>query len=278
MSKPVIVSQSPEFLYNTEVEKMLLVIDIGNTNITIGCMDTQNTCFVERLSTVHTKTALEYAIDMKNVFDLYGMKSSSLKGCMISSVVPQLTEVIKQAVRKVFGMEKRVLVLGPGIKTGLNIKTDNPGQVGADLVASAVAGLGKYHAPMIIIDMGTATTASVIDHNRQYIGGMIMPGAGISLEALVSGASQLSSIGLEAPKHVIGTNTIDCMKSGILYSSACSVDGIIDRIEEELGEKTTVIATGEYAKKILPFCRKKILLEEDLLLQGLQMIYERNNI
>lgn len=255
---------------------MLLALDIGNTNITIGCMDTQNTCFVERLSTVHTKTELEYAIDIKNVLDLYTVEESSLEGCIISSVVPQLTEVLKQAVKKVLGADKRILVLGPGIKTGLNIKTDNPGQVGADLVASAVAGIARYRAPMIIIDMGTATTASVIDHNRQYIGGMIMPGAGVSLEALVSGASQLSSIGLEAPKHVIGKNTIDCMKSGILYSNACSVDGIIDRIEEELGEPTTVIATGEFAQKILPFCRKKLILEEDLLLQGLRLIYEKN--
>lgn len=257
---------------------MLLALDIGNTNITIGCMDAQNTYFVERLSAVHTRTELEYAIDIKIVLDLYGIRQASLEGCIISSVVPQLTEVIRQAVKKVLGMDKRVLVLGPGIKTGLNIKTDNPGQVGADLVASAVAGIAKYQAPMIIIDMGTATTASVIDRNKQYIGGMIMPGAGISLEALVSGTSLLSSIGLEAPKHVIGKNTIDCMKSGILYSNACSVDGIIDRIEEELGEKTTVIATGEFAQKILPFCRKRIILDEDLLLQGLQVIYEKNKI
>lgn len=255
---------------------MLLALDIGNTNITIGCMDMQNIYFVERVSAVRTKTELEYAANIKMVFDLYDIPLRSVEGCILSSVVPQLTQIIRQAVKKVFGSGVNVMVLGPGIKTGLNIKTDDPGQVGADLVAAAVAGIAKYPVPMIIIDMGTATTASVIDKNKQYIGGMIMPGAGISLEALVSGASQLSSIGLEAPKHVIGKNTIECMKSGILYSTACAVDGIIDRIEEELKQKTTLVATGEFAQKILPFCRKKIILEEDLLLQGLRVIYEKN--
>ena len=155
---------------------------------------------------------------------------------------------------------------------------EHPGELGADLVAAAVAGIAEYTAPMIIIDMGTATTASVIDSKKNYIGGMILPGIGISLDALTSRASQLSGISIEAPKRVIGKNTIDCMKSGVLYSNAGALDGIVERIEEELGMKTTVVATGGLAKKIIPYCRKKMILDEDLLMKGLWIIYEKNKM
>ena len=168
------------------------------------------------------------------------------------------------------------MVLGPGVKTGLNIVMDNPGQLGADLVADAVAGLASYPVPLVVIDMGTATTISVVNRKKQYIGGMIMPGVGISLDALTARASQLSGISIDAPRHIIGKNTIECMKSGVLYSNAAALDGIIDRIEEELGEKTTVIATGGLAKKIVPHCRKEIILDEELLLKGLMLIYRKN--
>lgn len=255
---------------------MILALDVGNTNIVIGCIDDKKTYFIERLSTVRTKTELEYAVDIKTVLDLYHINRADIEGCIISSVVPQITTAVKLAAEKVLGGHTKVLVLGPGLKTGLNIKMDNPAQLGADLVADAVAGIAHYPAPMIIIDMGTATTASVVDSDKQYIGGMIMPGVGISLDALTSRASQLSSIGIDEPKRVIGKNTIECMKSGVLYSNAGAIDGIIDRIEEELGEKTTVIATGGLAKKIIPFCRKNIILDEDLLLKGLLVIYEKN--
>ena len=167
-------------------------------------------------------------------------------------------------------------MLGPGVKTGLNIVMDNPGQLGADLVADAVAGLASYPVPLVVIDMGTATTISVVNSKKQYIGGMIMPGVGISLDALTARASQLSGISIDAPRHIIGKNTIECMKSGVLYSNAAALDGIIDRIEEELGEKTTVIATGGLAKKIVPHCRKEIILDEELLLKGLMLIYRKN--
>lgn len=255
---------------------MILALDIGNTNIVIGCIDKEKTCFIERLSTVRTKTELEYAVDIKTVLDIYGMKGADIEGCIISSVVPQITNAVRLATEKVVGKDSKIFVLGPGIKTGLDIKMDNPGQLGADLVAAAVAGIAQYPAPMIIVDMGTATTATVINSDKQFIGGMIMPGVGISLDALTSGASQLSSIAIEAPKRVISKNTIDCMKSGVLYSNAGAIDGIIDRIEEELGEKATVIATGGLAKKIIPYCRKDIILDEDMLLKGLLIIYEKN--
>lgn len=253
---------------------MILAIDIGNTNIVVGCIDEEKIYFTERLSTVRTKTELEYAVDLKTVLDIYHIKRTDIEGCIISSVVPQITGIAKLAAEKI--LKKEVMVLGPGVKTGLNIVMDNPGQLGADLVADAVAGLASYPVPLVVIDMGTATTISVVNSKKQYIGGMIMPGVGISLDALTARASQLSGISIDAPRHIIGKNTIECMKSGVLYSNAATLDGIIDRIEEELGEKTTVIATGGLAKKIVPHCRKEIILDEELLLKGLMLIYRKN--
>lgn len=253
---------------------MILAIDIGNTNIVVGCIDEEKIYFTERLSTVRTKTELEYAVDLKTVLDIYHIKRTDIEGCIISSVVPQITGIAKLAAEKI--LKKEVMVLGPGVKTGLNIVMDNPGQLGADLVADAVAGLASYPVPLVVIDMGTATTISVVNSKKQYIGGMIMPGVRISLDALTARASQLSGISIDAPRHIIGKNTIECMKSGVLYSNAAALDGIIDRIEEELGEKTTVIATGGLAKKIVPHCRKEIILDEELLLKGLMLICRKN--
>lgn len=253
---------------------MILAIDIGNTNIVVGCIDKEKTYFIERLSTVRTKTELEYAIDLKTVLDIYHIKRTDIEGCIISSVVPQITNAVVKAAEII--LKKEVMIIGPGLKTGLNIMLDNPSEMGADRVADAVAALSEYPVPFVTVDMGTATTFSVVDDKKRYIGGMIMPGVRVSLDALVSRASQLSGISLEEPRKLIGKNTIDCMKSGILYGNAAAVDGIIDRIEEELGQKVTVIATGGMAKKIVPHCRRKIILDEDLLLKGLLVIYEKN--
>ena len=175
-------------------------------------------------------------------------------------------------------LKQDVMVLGPGTRTGLNILMDNPATLGADLVADAVAGIKHYPLPLIIIDMGTATTLCVVDEHKNYIGGMIMPGVGISLDALTARASQLSGIGIEPPKRVISKNTIECMKSGVLYSSAGAMDGCIERMEEELGMRTTVVATGGLAKKIIPYCKRDIILDEELLLKGLYVIYEKNRV
>ena len=253
---------------------MILAIDIGNTNIVVGCIDDEKTYFIERLSTVRTKTELEYAVDLKTVLDIYHIKKTDIEGCIISSVVPQITDIARLAAEKI--LKKEVMVLGPGVKTGLNIMMDNPGQLGADMVADAVAGLASYPVPFIVIDMGTATTVSVVNDKKQYIGGMILPGVGVSLDALTSRASQLSGISIDAPKHIIGKNTIECMKSGVLYSNAAALDGIVERIEEELGQRTTVIATGGLAKKIVSHCKREIILDEDLLLKCLRVIYEKN--
>ena len=253
---------------------MILAIDIGNTNIVVGCIDKEKIYFIERLSTVRTKTELEYAIDLKTVLDIYHIRRTDIEGCIISSVVPHITNVAKLAAEKI--LKKEVLVLGPGVKTGLNIMLDNPGEMGADRVADAVAALTYYPVPLVIVDMGTATTVSVVDEKKRYLGGMILPGVRVSLDALTSRASQLSGISIEEPKKLIGKNTVDCMKSGILYGNAAAVDGIIDRIEEELGKKVTAIASGGMSGKISPLCKRKIIQDEDLLLKGLLIIYEKN--
>ena len=253
---------------------MILAIDIGNTNIVIGCIEERKCVFVERLSTVRTKTELEYAIDIKSVLDIYHIRRDDLDGGIISSVVPEITTVAKLAVEKI--LKKEPLVVGAGIKTGLNIRIDNPAQLGSDLVVDSVAALAEYPAPMLIFDLGTANTVCVIDKNKNYIGGMIYPGIGVSLESLTAHASQLGGIGLEPPEHIIGKNTVECMKSGTLYSAAAAIDGLVDRLCDELEGDVTVIATGGLAKKVVPYCRRKIILDDDLLLKGFAVIYRKN--
>ncbi len=253
---------------------MILAIDIGNTNTVLGCCRDQNILFVERLSTAPSRTVLEYAISIKNVLELYQIDRKEITGAIISSVVPPLTNLFREAVQKIVGIEP--MVVGPGVKTGLNILMDNPAQVGSDLIVNAVAAITEHEAPLIIIDMGTATTISVIDAKKNYIGGMIMPGIRVSLDSLVSRTSQLVRISLDAPKRLIGKNTAECMKSGVIHGNAACIDGMIDRIEQDLGEKTTVIATGGLAPKIIPHCVHEIQLDDALLLKGLMYIYYKN--
>ena len=253
---------------------MILAIDIGNTNIVIGCFEGESIVFTERLSTKHTATELEYAISFKNVLEIYGIKTNEIDGGIISSVVPSLTNIIKGAIGKL--TPNKILSVGPGLKTGLNIKMDNPAAVGADLVVGAVAAINEYELPMIFFDMGTATTISAIDKDKNYIGTVIIPGIEVSLNSLVGGTSQLPKISLEAPEKVLATNTVDSMKSGILYSTASYIDGMIDRIAEEMGEIKTVVATGGLASSVIPLCKKNVILDDELLLKGLMIIYNKN--
>lgn len=253
---------------------MILAIDIGNTNIVIGCIDGEKVCFVERVSTNLAKTELEYVVEFRTLFELYQIGLENITGSIISSVVPPLNNIIKASLEKLF--HRPPMVVGPGLKTGLNILMDNPAQLGADLVVNAVAGLHYYGAPIIMIDMGTATTISVVDENKNYVGGMILPGVKVSLDSLVNRTSQLPRISLEAPKKVIGRNTIDCMKSGIVMGQAACLDGMIERIYEELGYEAPVVATGGLAGSIVPYCKKKIICDNELTLKGLGLIYHRN--
>ena len=253
---------------------MILAIDIGNTNIVIGCFDGDKIIFTERLWTNHKSTELEYAILFKNVLEIYSISPDCIDGGIISSVVPSLTNVIKSAMQKLTNAE--VMSVGPGVKTGLNILTDNPAQLGSDLVVDAVAGINEYPVPLVIFDLGTATTVSVIDKNKSYMGTIIIPGIEVSLNSLVGGTSQLPKISLEIPKNVIGTNTVDCMKSGIMNFTAAGIDGIIGKIEKEIGEKVTVVATGGLASTVVPLCDRDIILDDELLLKGLMIIYNKN--
>lgn len=254
---------------------MILTINIENTNTIIGCSENSEFIFVESISTNTSRTELEYAISLKNIFELHKLEISKVEGAIISSVVPPVTSIVKGAVKRILG--KEAIVIGPGVKTGLNIMTDNPAQLGSDLVANAVAGIAKYEAPMMIVSMGTATTISVINEKKQYVGGMIIPGIQVSSESLTRETAQLPKIGLEKPKRAIGTNTIECMKSGLIYGNAACIDGSIARIEKELGfSVATIVATGEYIRHILPYCERKMCLDETLLLEGLKLIYEKN--
>jgi len=252
---------------------MILAVDIGNTNIVIGCMEQEKIYFVERVSTDTSKTELEYVVEFKTLLELYRIGLGEITG-IIASVVPPLNNVVKTAMEKLFRLTP--LLVGPGVKTGLNILMDNPAQVGADLIVNAVAGLQYYGAPIIMIDMGTATTISVVDEKKNYIGGMILPGVKVSLDSLVNRTSQLPRISLEPPKKVIGKNTIDCMKSGIIMGQAACIDGMTQRIQEELGYQATVVATGGLAGSIIPYCRQNVIHDDELTLKGLNIIYHKN--
>ncbi|MHB1454358.1 MAG: type III pantothenate kinase [Saccharofermentanales bacterium] len=253
---------------------MILAIDIGNTNIVMGCLDSDEIRFEARLATDHSQTAEQYAIELKNILELYDFDKAEIGGSIISSVVSPLTGVLKRAVELV--TRKTPLIVGPGLKTGLNIMIDNPGQLGSDLVVGAVAALAEYPVPLIIFDLGTATTASVIDGTRTFLGGIIYPGINVSLGALTSTTSQLPKISIEKPARVIGRNTIDSMTSGIVYGNASMMDGMADRIEEEIGQTVTVIATGGLAGLISPYCRRQVIYDPDLMLKGLYLIYMKN--
>jgi type III pantothenate kinase len=253
---------------------MILAIDIGNTNIVIGGFEDNKISFKERVSTNQTATDLEYAVTVKTALEVHGYKAEDVTGAVLSSVVPSVTNTFKRAVEKCFGVKP--LVVGPGVKNGLSILIDNPKQLGSDLVVDAVAGINEYPVPLIIVDMGTATTFSVIDSKRNYIGGLILAGMAVSTDALVSRTSQLPRFSFDVPEKVIGTNTVDCLKSGILYSNAAGIDGIVERIEDELGEKCTVVSTGGLAGLITPLCKRKVIYDDDLLLKGLMLIYKKN--
>lgn len=253
---------------------MILTIDIGNSNIVLGGVEGNEIRFEARLRTDATKTSDEYCIDLKMILEVYGFAKQDIEGAIIASVVPQVLNSMQTAVKKLTG--KAALVVGPGLKTGLNIQIENPAQTGADLVVGCVAALREHKAPMIIVDMGTATTMIVLDKNSAMVGGCIMPGVKISMDALTDRTALLPGLQLDQPKKAIGRNTIDCMRSGIMMGAACTIDGMIERMEAELGYETTVIATGGIAKFVLPMCKKEIIYDKDLLVKGLATLYREN--
>ena len=253
---------------------MIIAVDIGNSNIVIGGIQDNRILFEARLRTDTTKTSDEYSIDLKMIFDIHHLELAQIEGSIISSEVPQVLNSIKTALWKLTG--KTSLVVGPGVKTGLNIKVENPTQTGADLVVGCVAAMREQKPPLIVVDMGTATTMVVVDGSGAFIGGCICPGVKISLDALTQRTALLPGLQLDQPKHAIGRNTVECMRSGIMLGTACMIDGMITRLEEELGCKTTVIATGGIAQFIVPLCRTEMRYEKNLILKGLAHIYREN--
>ena len=250
---------------------MVLAIDIGNTHILLGCFEDRKILFTELLSTDRSYTDLEYASLIKSALEFNVASFEDIEGAIISSVVPSVTGTIKTAVERFANVSP--IVVGPGVKTGLKIRIDNPAQLGSDLVVSAVAGIKEYGVPQINIYMGTATAFSLIDSEKNYLGTSIGAGMGIAAEALSSKTSQLPNIAFETPKKVIGTNTVDSMKSGLICQNAALIDGMIERIEEEYGEECVIVATGRYSSLVTPLCKHKIICDKELILKGLIEVY-----
>lgn len=253
---------------------MILAIDVGNTNIVIGGIEDNKTVFSARCSSDRSKTADEYALILSGILSMHGVSPDQIEGGILSSVVPSLRDSLPKAVKILAG--KQILVVSPDLRTDLKLEMDNPRQMGSDLLVDAVAALAKYPAPMAVFDMGTATTMSVIDRRGVYVGGHIIPGLRVSIDALSGRAAQLPYVNLEAPKHFIGKNTVDCMQSGAIYSTAAMLDGLVLRAREEFGSDLTAVITGGLAPTVVPFCKEEIHLEPDLLVEGLKILYEKN--
>ena len=253
---------------------MILTIEIGNSTITLGGVEGSEIRFECRINTDRVKTSDTYCIDLKTLFEIYGIDMASIEGVIIASVVPQVLNSVRTAIRKLLNTEP--LVVGPGLKTGLDIRLENPGQMGADLVAADVAALSEHKPPLIIIDMGTATTMAVLDPNGAHLGGCVCPGVKISLEALTGNTSLLPGIQLDSPKQALGRNTADAMRSGIMFGTASMLDGMIDRFRAETGWDFTIVATGGLAKRIVPLCHNEIVYDRHLIIKGLARLYRDN--
>lgn len=253
---------------------MILAVDVGNTNIVIGAIQKQKITFTARISTDHKRTSDEFAFLISGILASHQLNPKEMEGGIVSSVVPELKAVIQHTLEQLIG--KPILVVGSGLRTGLNIRTDDPAQLGSDLVLGAVAAAAKYPKPIIIYDLGTATTLSVIDVNGNYIGGMIIPGMRLSIDALSGHTAQLPYVHLENPPQLIGTNTINCMQSGVVYGHAAMLDGLTERVEEFLGQAATVVATGGLVHMVAPYCKRSLICDDHLLMDGLRILYDKN--
>lgn len=254
---------------------MILTVDIGNTLIKVGAWDHEDLVFVSRMQTNPLKTQDEYAVTFLDLLRLNDCNNAQFDGAIIASVVPPLTLPIRRAVQTVI-RSQRVYAVGPGLRTGLNIKIDNPATLGADMACAAVAALRKYMMPCIIISMGTATAIFALDKEGSFVGGAVTAGVDISMEALARKTAQLPYVSLEAPERVIGSNTVDCIRSGILYGTAYMLDGITLQMKRELGGECTVVACGGLASSIVGHCATDIQVDDHLVLEGLRLIYHKN--
>ena len=253
---------------------MILGIDVGNTNIVIGCLEDGQVLNTVRVRTEPGLTAAECGIQLKQLFDFFGIDRHGFEGAILSSVVPPVTEPLRQAVEMLTGV--KCLLVGPGMKTGMNVRIDDPGTLGCDLVVGGVAAIAEYGAPVIVLDLGTATTITLIDENKCFRGGAILPGVKLSYAALAAGTSLLPDISITPPKKCVATNTVDCMRSGAVFGTAATIDGMVERMEAELGKPCKVVATGGLASSITPYCKREIICDDLLLLKGLWILYQKN--
>ena len=254
---------------------MLLAVDIGNTNIKVGAWDADQLIFVSAMHTNVLRTADEYAARLLDVFRLHGCTGAQFDAAMISNVVPPLSSVLTAAVAQVI-QSNRVYLASPTMESGLEIQVDSPATLGADLVCAAAAVARKLPLPCVMIGLGTASIIFAIDKDARLIGGAVSPGVSISIDALANRTAQLPHINLENPGPIIGKNTVDCMKSGIVYGTACMLDGMIARMREEMDGEVSAVAFGGLSHSIVPYCREKILLDDTLVLEGLKILYENN--
>ena len=253
---------------------MLLTADVGNTNIKLGLFDGERLVHKLRVSTNPSMTSDEYAVELYTFFQIYNIISSAVTASIISSVVPKVTQPLREAIEIVTGVKS--LLIGPGLKTGMELKIDHPETLGGDIVCGCVGAYEKFGGPVIVIFMGTATVIAYVDENCAYHGGIIAPGVGISLDALTSRGALLPAVDLQAPKKSICTNTVDCIRSGVVNGTACMLDGMIDRFMKETGKECKIIATGGLAPKMIRNCTHQISFEENIILDGLKTIYYRN--
>ncbi len=253
---------------------MILAIDVGNTNIVLGCIEDGKISNVLRAHTNLDATAAEYAISLSQLLTFYGIDARNFEGTILSSVVPYVTEALKVAVKQLTGRD--CMVVGPGMKTGLNLRIDDPGTLAGDLLVGAVAAMTCYGYPAIVMDLGTATTMTVVDRDGCFRGGAILPGIKLGYRALAAGTSLLPDISITPPPKAVATNTVDCMRSGAVFGTAAVLDGLADRMEKELGYPCRLVATGGLASSVAPYCSREIVCDDDLLLKGLWILWEKN--
>jgi type III pantothenate kinase len=254
---------------------MLLAIDVGNTNIVLGLFDGSRLVHQFRIESSRGRTADEYAVVVRQLLSMRNVAASDVKGAIIASVVPPLTEPMLDLVRRAFGFE--ALVVGPGIKTGMSILYENPREVGADRIVNAVAAYERFHGGLVVVDFGTATTFDCVTPKGEYMGGVIAPGIQISADALFSRAAKLPRVEIQRPAKVVGRNTQHSMQSGIVYGYVGLVDGLVERIIEETAfPSCAVVATGGLARLIAPLSRTIHDVDDDLTLTGLRILHERN--
>jgi len=253
---------------------MLLAIDVGNTNIVYGLFREKELVHQFRVETGRGRTSDEYAVVLRQLLAMHGLGPEVVTGAIVASVVPPLTEIMADLVRRAFGRE--ALMVGPGIRTGMSILYENPREVGADRIVNAVAAYDKVKGGVIVVDFGTATTFDCVTPKGEYLGGVIAPGVQISADALFVRAAKLPRVEISVPPKVVGRNTVHSMQSGIVYGYVGLVDGLVERLRVELGYPCSVLATGGIAPLITPLSRTIQEADEDLTLVGLRVLYERN--